>query len=122
MVKKQAETGVLKAIQSLAGFQNCRLYRNDNGAYQAKNGSWISYGLGRGTSDLIGWRRVRITEEMVGKEIAQFVAIECKMPGNEKKASQEQKNFVDLVNNEGGIACIASSPDKVMEVFDGHGI
>jgi hypothetical protein len=58
-----------------------------------------------GGSDLIGWRPVRITPEMVGQTLAQFVAVECKTPGD--KARPAQVAFLRAAVRSGGVAMIA---------------
>lgn len=45
-----------------------------------------------------------------------FLAIECKRPGG--KPTPEQLEFIDSVNNNGGLAFIADSLDVVMEKLD----
>lgn len=59
-----------------------------------------------GVSDLIGWRSITITADMVGNKIAQFVAIETKKPGGGVEA-QHQENFINLVKEQGGLAGFA---------------
>jgi hypothetical protein len=59
-----------------------------------------------GGSDLIGWRPIEITREMVGQTLAQFVAVECKTDGY-STASKEQKQFLGEVAKAGGVAVIA---------------
>jgi len=54
----------------------------------------------KGWSDLVGWRAVEITNEMVGMTIAQVVAKEIKMSG---KVDPAQQAFGDLVVSMGGI-------------------
>lgn len=58
-------------------------------------------GLCKGSSDLIGWTTVEITADMVGNKIAVFTAVEVKT-GN-VRITEEQKNFIDKVNEAGGI-------------------
>lgn len=74
----------------------------------AKNLRQIKAGLlADGASDLIGFKRVIITQEMVGQLIAQFYVREVKTPTG--KVSPEQQNFVDFVNENGGDSGIARS-------------
>lgn len=68
-------------------------------------------GLCKGSSDLIGFKSITITEEMVGKKVAIFSAIEVKTKN--VKTTDEQKNFVDMVNALGGYAVICKDADEV---------
>lgn len=97
---------------ALGRHPSVRLYRNEVG--QARHEDPVSgrtrvvrYGLCPGSSDLIGWRRVLITPEHVGSQIAQFVAIELKAATG--RVSTEQRQFIDLVNRWGGVAGVARS-------------
>ena len=55
--------------------------------------------------DLVGWRRVVVTPEMVGRDIAVFVGIEGKTPGT--RTTPEQRNFLQQIARWGGEAKIA---------------
>jgi hypothetical protein len=65
----------------------------------------VRFGLVPGSSDLIGFRTVVVTPDMVGQRIAQFVAIETKGPTG--RATKDQKNFLRVVDESGGIAVLA---------------
>ena len=86
---------------------NCRLFRNNVGAYQDSAGNWITYGLAVGTSDLIGWQRRVIVPADVGNEWAVFIALECKRTGQFPTDSQDA--FLQLVKVHGGIAGVVRS-------------
>lgn len=97
--------------------KNKRIFRNNVGtgvAYDFKNKKLIEpvrvieYGLCKGSSDLIGWKSVEITQNMVGKRVAIFTAIETKRP-TKSKTSDEQNNFIAAVQAAGGIGLIAKS-------------
>jgi hypothetical protein len=83
--------------------KNVRLFRNNVGVCKTEN-STIVYGLCTGSSDLIGWTSIEITEEMIGKKLAIFTALEIKTETG--KVSPEQKVFLENVKNAGGIAKI----------------
>lgn len=75
----------------------------------------IKFGLTAGSGDLIGWTPVIVTPEMVGKKIAIFTSVEIKEPGKYPKA--HQKNWVQQVQQAGGIAGWASSVEQAEEIF-----
>lgn len=70
-----------------------------------------------GASDLIGWRQVEVTPEMVGKRVAVFVAVETKRTKG-GRASEAQVNFCEQVRTAGGIAGIANSPEAAQAIID----
>ena len=78
------------------------LFRNDNGMGFRKSGGMFPYGLGSGSSDQIGWKETYITNEMVGKHIAIFQAIEIKTLTD--RIGYEQIIFYLNVKLSGGIA------------------
>lgn len=112
------ETNVMRTcMMKVSEDKNKRVFRNNVGvavAYDFKNKKVvepvrvIEYGLCKGSSDLIGWKSVEITQEMIGKRVAIFTAIETKRP-NMSKTSEEQNNFIAAVQNAGGIGLIAKS-------------
>lgn len=91
-----------------------RLWRNNVGAFKTEDGRFIRYGLCNDSaamnkrlksSDLIGIRPVRITEDMVGQIIGQFAAVECKPPGWQYRGTDRERaqlRFLDLVLSLGG--------------------
>ena len=126
MTEKDNEKRVLKNAPRI----NQRLFQNrvagawvgDSQVWQGsnlllKNARPIKSGFGPGSSDLIGWTTVTITEEMVGRKMAVFTAVEVKrpaQPGKPKgKPSDKQMNFLRVVNDSGGIGSLAYSPEDV---------
>ena len=82
--------------------------RNNVGAYtDPKTGRVIRYGLGVGSSDLIGWTPVVVTADMVGQTLAVFTACEVKTAIG--KPTPHQLNFIAQVLRAGGFAGIARS-------------
>jgi len=71
----------------------------------------IKYGLCVGSGDQIGWRPLKITQEMVGTTIAQFVSIESKYGGT--LTTPEQITWRDNVNKAGGFARIIHSIEEL---------
>jgi len=76
----------------------------------------VQFGVGNpGGSDLIGYRRVTVTPEMVGQDVAVFAAVEVKTPRGRIKPEQQQ--FVDHIRGAGGIAGIARSVDEAKNIL-----
>lgn len=69
-------------------------------------------GLCTGSSDTIGWRPYIITAEDVGRRVAVFTAIEVKTPG--VKLTDEQRAFLAVVRDSGGIAIEARDVDETV--------
>lgn len=67
----------------------------------------VRMGLFPGSGDLIGWRTLMVTPDMVGKLVAQFLSIEVKTPTG--KIRPDQRNWADQINSAGGLAIIARS-------------
>jgi hypothetical protein len=84
-----------------------RLWRNNSGYLQAKNGQYVHFGLGTGSSDLIGL--------MPGS--GRFLAIECKT--EKGKDTPEQEAFLVMVNKMGGLGFIARSSQEALEKIRG---
>ena len=72
-----------------------------------RTGRLVTFGLSRGSADLIGWRTVTITQAMVGTRIAVFTSIEVKTPTG--RIRSEQQAWLDAVTQAGGLAGIARS-------------
>ena len=76
----------------------------------------MQFGVGSpGGSDLIGYRKVTITPEMVGMEVPVFAAIEVKTARG--RATEHQKAFIEHIRNAGGIAGIARSVDDAQNIL-----
>ena len=108
-----SESVVLKEAMLAASECGARVFRNNVGLAMQPNGQVIKYGLCNGSSDLIGWVQLTITQDMVGLQVAQCLGIECKAP--KKHPTKEQKNFIEQVNLAGGKACVARSGGDVQE-------
>jgi hypothetical protein len=79
----------------------------------------VRYGLQPGSSDLIGWRTVTITPEMVGQQVAVFTSIEVKTPTGRVKPEQQQ--WLDAVLSAGGIAGVARSVEDALRITTADG-
>ena len=71
-------------------------------------------GLCEGSSDLVGWTPIIVTQDMVGKTVAIFTAIEVK--SEKGRATSEQLNFISKVKQAGGIAGIARSTEEALQL------
>ena len=101
------ESTIQKQIQVALSSHMARLFRNNVGVLQDKNGTYVKYGLCTGSSDLIGFTMREVRQEDVGKRWAVFTALEVKTPTG--RATKEQINFISAVKNSGGIAEIVHS-------------
>jgi len=75
----------------------------------------VRYGLQPGSSDLIGWRTITITPEMVGQRVAVFASIEVKSTTG--RIRQEQQQWLDAVQAAGGIAGVARSVEDAQRLL-----
>jgi hypothetical protein len=97
-----------------------RLFRNNTGTLRDQHGRPVQFGLCKGSADLIGWKRVTVTEEMVGTQVAVFTSIEVKTPTGRLRPEQQQ--WLDAVQAAGGIAGVArsvSDAERLLTVADG---
>lgn len=69
-----------------------------------KKGYPIEAGLVKGSSDLIGWTNVIVTDQMVGSALPVFTAIEVKYGST--RTTKDQMIFIDNIKNMNGIAGI----------------
>ena len=124
-LKKLTESEIMNLIKDRFEFQkNVSMFRNNNGVAAAydfyrkalrKPLQIIRYGLGNGSSDLIGWKSVQVTEDMVGKKIAVFTAIEVKTETG--VVSDDQEDFIKDVTNAGGIGIVAKSLEEAEAIL-----
>lgn len=101
------------------------LFRNNRGAGQLKNGSYIRWGLANDSKplgdrvksgDLIGWEQITIGMEHVGSVIARFLSIEVKRRDWKFAATAEecaQCQWAAIVNAQGGRAVITNTDGSI---------
>lgn len=107
------EADLMRIIQIYASKYGARLFRNNCGQLQNRQGSWIRYGIANpGGSDLIGFKTVEITPEMVGHTIAIFTAVEVKTPKG--RVTPAQQAFLVAVQAAGGIGIVARSVEEAL--------
>ena len=104
-----SEAALMRRIQMRASDMGDRLFRNNVGCVWIKR-FFLRYGLCVGSSDLIGWKRVTITEDMVGQRVAVFYAVEVKAG---TKTTKEQAHFLKEVIQAGGVGLVAHSVDDL---------
>ena len=75
-------------------------------------------GLPPGFSDVFGFVPVTITQDMVGKTVAVFTAIECKSPTGRKQ--DNQRRFIGAVQGAGGRAGFARDVATALAIAGGH--
>jgi len=111
------ETVIQQQIRlDLGQRKDLRLFRNNTGTLpDPRTGRPVQFGLARGSADLIGWRTVTITPEMVGQQIAVFTSIEVKTTTG--RLTPEQHNWLHAVRKAGGIAGVARSVQDANEIL-----
>ena len=82
-----------------------RLWRNNVGVLKDGNGGYVSYGLGKGSADLIGL--------IVGT--GRFIGIEVKTPTG--RVTPEQKAWAKTIQDYGGIAVVLRSVTEAEELL-----
>jgi hypothetical protein len=96
-----------------------RLWRNNTGTLRDQHGRPVQFGLARGSADLIGYRTVTITPEMVGQQVAVFASIEVKTPTG--RIRPDQRAWMETVQAAGGIAGVARSVEDALRIVTAYG-
>lgn len=130
------ESALLKQIQLAFTTVGARLFRNNTGhawvgkttVYQReamvkvgptdvviRNARPFRAGLCVGSSDLIGWTTINVTQDMVGTKVAVFTAIEGKT--GTLRTTKEQETFLNAVRGSGGFGGVARSADEAIELI-----
>lgn len=116
----ESEGKVLDRIRMTLQRGMSRFFRNNVGIakYRTEGGSiqTVTYGLCKGSSDLIGWHTIEVTEAMVGGRIAVFAAVELKR--GRDVLTQEQFNFIRAVSEAGGIAGFVNGEEAAAIMVD----
>lgn len=113
-----AETDLQQRIRLALGLRSdLRLFRNQVGQLpDPRTGRPVQFGLARGSADLIGWRTVVVTPEMVGTKLAVFTSIEVKTPTG--RLTPAQQAWQRTVLAAGGIAGIARSVADAFTILE----
>lgn len=103
------ETTIQQRIRLAVGLlPDVRIFRNQVGSLpDPRTGRLVTFGLARGSADLIGWRTIEITPDMVGRRIAVFCSLEVKTATG--RLTEQQRNWLDAVRRAGGIAGVVRS-------------
>ena len=116
----ESESAVQADVRLEAAEKGIYLWRNNLGAVTTNDGRFIRYGLANDSknvntvvksADLIGIRPVKITREMVGWTLGQFVsrevkAIKWRYSGTDRE--QAQLKWAELILSLGGDACFTT--------------
>lgn len=124
-VASDSEAYAQSLVRLEAAQRGAYLFRNNVGVLQDENGRPVRYGLANDSkalnerlksSDLIGFRRLTITPDMVGRDVAQFMSREVKARGwtwTGSPREQAQANWINLVLANGGDACFATGEGTI---------
>ena len=100
------ESQIQREVMLMASKCGVILWRNHTAAIEDKNGRWHRMGLCKGSSDLIG----------IHKASGRLVAAEIKTPIG--RVSKEQQNFIDKINEYGGIAFVCRDAKEFKNLLD----
>jgi hypothetical protein len=114
-----SEQQIQQEIRIACSHGATRLWRNNTGTLRDQHGRPVSFGLCKGSADLIGYRTITITPEMVGQQVAVFTSIEVKRPTGRMRPEQQQ--WLDTVQAAGGIAGVARSVEDALRIVSVHG-
>ena len=104
-----SEQRIQQEIRLAISHGDTKVFRNNTGTLRDQNGRPVQFGLCKGSADLIGWRTITVTPDMVGQRLAVFTSIEVKTPAGRLRPEQQQ--WLDAVQAAGGIAGVARSVD-----------
>lgn len=113
-----AETEIQQRIRLALGTRSdLRLFRNQVGQLpDPRTGRPVQFGLARGSADLIGWRTITVTPDMVGRRVAVFTSIEVKTPTG--RLTPAQHAWLGAVHKAGGVAGVARSVADSLRIVE----
>ena len=101
---------------ALGQHSNLRIFRNETGKLpDPRTGQWVRFGLAKGSSDLIGFKTIKVTPEMIGQDLAVFCSVEVKT--NTGQLSEYQHNWLQAVKSAGGIVGVARNVRDALEIL-----
>lgn len=102
--RRASET--LELVHPIRVALNCihgvRVWRNNVGMLEDRNGRPVRYGLAIGSADLVGLVRCGLW--------ARFFALEVKRPGH--RPTEEQHAWLKTVRELGGFACVVETVEQ----------
>jgi hypothetical protein len=114
MARERSDERRIQSEIQLAANGPARLWRNNVGALRDQRGQLVRYGLCPGSSDLIGYRTIVITPDMVGRRLAVFAAVEVK---DRAAPTDQQQAFMRLIEQAGGLAGVARSVPDALSIL-----
>lgn len=112
LFRNNVGTGWVGKAQVVRQYCTARLSPGDVVVRQARP---LHAGLCVGSGDLIGWRTIKVTAEMVGTRLAVFSSIEVKGPRN--RPTEQQVAWDATVRGAGGLSGIARSEDDARGIL-----
>ena len=111
------ETTLQQEIRlALGQLPDLRMFRNQVGQLpDMRTGRPVQFGLAKGSSDLIGFKTIEVTSDMVGQKLAVFTSIEVKTAKG--KLTPMQHNWLSCVNKAGGITGVARSVQDAIQII-----
>jgi hypothetical protein len=116
---KMSEQQIQQEIRIACSNGDTRLWRNNTGTLKDQHGRPVQFGLCKGSADLIGYRTITITPDMVGQQVAVFTSIEVKTPTG--RLRPEQRAWLETVHAAGGIAGVARSVEDALRIVTAQG-
>ena len=115
-----SEQSIQQHIRLACSTGDTRLFRNNTGTLKDQRGRPVQFGLCKGSADLIGYRTVTITPDMVGQQVAVFLSIEVKTPTG--RIRPEQQAWLETIQAAGGIAGVARSVEDALRIVTEQGV
>ena len=115
-----SEQSIQQHIRLACSTGDTRLFRNNTGTLKDQHGRPVQFGLCKGSADLIGYRTVTITPDMVGQQVAVFLSIEVKTPTG--RIRPEQQAWLETIQAAGGIAGVARSVEDALRIVTEQGV
>ena len=112
-----SETKLQQEIRlALGTIPSLRLFRNQVGQLpDPRTGRYVQFGLAKGSSDLVGFKTIKITPEMIGQDLAVFTSIEVKTAKG--RLTPMQHNWLSCVRKAGGITGVARSVQDAIQII-----